>query len=87
MYYVSELIQDAKRNVIRQNCSLLLCFGSQKKRARKKESYTRSRGGEFGDCVTWEEIRRNVAGGEGGVNFKSLFMSIVLDKGIPRKLT
>lgn len=38
VYYISELIQDAKRNVIRQNCSLLLCvFGWQPKENREKE--------------------------------------------------
>jgi hypothetical protein len=29
LYYISELIQDAKRNAIRQNCSLLLCVSAR----------------------------------------------------------
>jgi hypothetical protein len=35
LYYISKLIQDAKRNAIRQNCSLLLCVSV--KRTGKKE--------------------------------------------------
>lgn len=49
VYYVSKLIQDAKRNVIRQNCSLLLCFSKAKEGERERGNDGRGRKSRYSD--------------------------------------